>query len=48
MFMSLCAMIGGIVGERKGNPLLGFLFGAILGPFGVLIVLMMHNENPNN
>jgi hypothetical protein len=37
-------VIGAILGERKGQPFGGFLISALLGPIGVLIVLLSKAE----
>ncbi len=34
----ICGFIGRTVGERKGRAEAGFLFGALLGPIGILII----------
>lgn len=35
----VCALAAAVIGSRKGEPVSGFIFGAILGPLGVLFAL---------
>jgi len=37
VFWFICAIVGGMIGERKGETLAGFLFGLLFGPLGILI-----------
>lgn len=32
------ACLGWLIGQRKGRPLAGFVWGALLGPFGWLLI----------
>ena len=34
----ICGFIGRAIGEGKGRPEAGFIFGALLGPIGILII----------
>jgi DNA-directed RNA polymerase subunit RPC12/RpoP len=34
----ICGLIGRTIGERKGRAEAGFIFGALLGPIGILII----------
>jgi hypothetical protein len=36
----VCALIASAIGSKKGEPFSGFLFGAVLGPLGVLLALL--------
>lgn len=37
--------IGGMIGGRlKGRPVAGFVYGALLGPFGLLVALAMGSD----
>lgn len=40
MFWALCAIVGGVVGNGKGMGGSGFVWGLLLGPIGVLVVLV--------
>lgn len=44
IFWFLCVIIGAILGHRKGELIGGLLFGLLLGPIGVVIVLL-HKGN---
>ena len=38
LFAMIFGFIGRSIGERKGRPEAGFIFGALLGPIGILII----------
>ncbi len=38
LYVMVFGLVGWVIGERKGRPEAGFLFGALLGPIGWLIV----------
>ena len=38
LFAMIFGFIGRSIGERKGRPEAGFIFGALLGPLGILII----------
>lgn len=43
----LCAIAAAIIGSRKGEAGMGFILGALLGPFGVLFALLSQgNRKP--
>ena len=37
----VCAVVGGVIGDAKGNFLNGFLVSVLLGPLGVLIAAVL-------
>jgi hypothetical protein len=37
----LCAFTGGMMGDLKGVPGLGFLLGLLFGPFGILFAFLL-------
>lgn len=41
IFWVLCGVIAGMIGSQKGAGCLSFFLGFALGPFGVIIVLLM-------
>ena len=40
-----CILIATYLGTQKSIPLLGFVNGLVLGPIGVLIVMIQDNKN---
>jgi len=40
-----CVVISAVVGAQRGNPLGGTFSGVMLGPLGVLIVLLSKDKN---
>ena len=38
LYIMVFGLVGWVIGERKGRPEAGFLFGALLGPIGWLVV----------
>lgn len=40
LYVMVFGLVGWVVGERKGRPEAGFIFGALLGPIGWLIVAL--------
>jgi hypothetical protein len=38
LYVMVFGLVGWVIGERKGRPEAGFLFGALLGPIGWLVV----------
>ena len=44
VFLLLCATCGGLIGRSKGIGSLGFILGGVLGPFGVVITLVMKGD----
>lgn len=41
IFLVITSSIGGWIGEMRGRKALGFVLGFLLGPFGILIVLLL-------
>jgi hypothetical protein len=47
IFWLLCAIAAGMIGKTKGEPCLGFVIGALLGPLGILAALLSRgNRRP--
>jgi hypothetical protein len=40
-----CALLGAMVGSRKGNPGIGFFLGLLFGPLGVLLTLLARGSH---
>lgn len=40
----VCGAIGYAIGKGKGRPTAGFWWGFLLGPLGVIVVLILPNE----
>ncbi len=40
LYVMVFGLIGVVIGERKGRPFAGFVFGALLGPIGWVVVLL--------
>jgi len=40
----LCAIAACVIGAKKGEPIMGFLAGAFLGPFGVLLAVLSKGD----
>jgi hypothetical protein len=40
LYVVVFGLIGVVIGERKGRPFAGFVFGALLGPIGWVVVLL--------
>lgn len=40
LYVMVFGLIGVVIGERKGRPGAGFVFGALLGPIGWVVVLL--------
>ena len=38
-FWFLCGIVAAMIGSKKGEGILAFLFGVLLGPIGILIAL---------
>ena len=41
----ICGAIGYCIGKKKDNALMGTLFGAFLGVFGLLVVALMRDQS---
>ncbi len=35
----VCGLAGGMIGAQKGEPVVGFILGLLIGPLGELVVL---------
>jgi len=47
LFWLVCAVAGGIIGDRKGSAVSGFFLGALLGPLGLLVIAVAKGDrNP--
>lgn len=42
----IMALLGLLVGQRKGRPAAGFVWGALLGPFGWMLVWLGPDHRP--
>ncbi len=40
VFWLLCGVVSAMIGEKKGEGCLGFFFGLLLGPIGIVIALL--------
>lgn len=40
VFLGLCGLVGALIGSKKGEPGLGFIWGVFLGPIGILVVVL--------
>ena len=43
-FILLCGVVGALLGGSKGQAGLGFVLGALLGPLGIIIVLVIDGD----
>jgi hypothetical protein len=40
-----CAVVGGMIGNRRGSVMVGFALGCILGPLGVLLACWLRKPS---